>query len=235
MKVKFLVLALFISFNIFADYNLRISYGFLYNEKISGNTLKEGSYDLYGEYYIEPIDKVSIGFGLAYKWPAEYQKVPANLNSNPIDSLVPIYGSVLLSILPDSNIEPYVIGRFGFSIVNQNKNSLARNVQGDIFTSIGMGGYFNDFFLEGTFDKATGYYNLGTKRYNMEYKHFTLRFGYNFNFISNNKVRLHDKQKEVILSDRNLGHDNLEKFDKNGNVIEKQGTYFELEDFQIID
>lgn len=234
MKLRFLVLLLFISLNVFADYNLRASYGFLYNEEISGKSLKGGSYDLYGEYYIEPIDKVSIGFGIAYKWPAEYQS-PGSLNSNPIDSLIPIYGSVLLSILPDSNIEPYAIGRFGFSIVNQNKNSLAKNVQGDLYTSIGLGGYFNDFFLEGTFDRATGYYNLNSKRYNMEYEHFTLRFGYNFNFISKNKVKLHDKQKEIINTKENIPYDNLEKFDKNGDVIEKQGTYIELEDSQIVE
>lgn len=235
MKLRFLVLSLFVSLNAFADYNLRASYGFLFNEEISGRSLKEGSYDLYGEYYIEPVDKVSIGFGIAYKWPAEYRNIPTGLNSNPIDSLVPIYGTVLLSILPDSNIEPYAVGRFGFSIVNQNKNSLAKNVQGDLYTSIGLGGYYNDFFLEGTFDRATGYYNLGTKRYNMEYEHFTLRFGYNFNFISNNKVRLHDKQKEIINTQEDIPYDNLEKFDNKGNVVEKQGTYIELEDFQIIE
>lgn len=236
MKLKSLVLAfVLISFSAFADYNLRVSYGFLYNEKISGKTLKDGSYDLYGEYYIEPLDKVSLGFGIAYKWPAEFSSVPAGLNSNPIDSLIPVYGSVILSILPDSNIEPYLVGRFGFSIINPNKNSLAKNVQGDIYTSIGAGGYYNDFFLEGTMDKATGYYNLGTKRISMDLSHFTLRFGYNFNFISNKKVKLHDKQKEVIIPQKNIEYDNLEKFDEQGNVVEKKGNYKELEDLQIIE
>lgn len=235
MKLKFLVLGILLSFSIFADYNLRVSYGFLYNEELSGKTLKAGSYDLYGEYYVEPVDKVSIGFGVAYKWPAEYKTVPAGLNSNPIDSMIPIYGSVLLSILPDSSIEPYLIGRFGFSIINPNKNSLAKNVQGDIYTSIGAGGYYNDFFLEGTYDKATGYYYLGLKRQTMEYNHFTVRFGYNFNFISNKKIKLHDLQKEVVIPQKNIEYDNLEKFDEKGNVVEKEGNYKELEDFQIIE
>lgn len=235
MKLKFLVLGILFSFSVFADYNLRISYGFLYNEELSGKALQAGSYDLYSEYYVEPIDKVSIGFGIAYKWPAEYKVVPTGLNSNPIDSMIPIYGSVLLSILPDSNIEPYLVGRFGFSIINANKNSFAKNVQGDLFTSIGAGGYYNDFFLEGTFDKATGYYNLGTKRETMEYNHFTVRFGYNFNFIANKKTKLYDSQKEVIVSQKNEQYDNLEKFDEKGNIIEKEGTYKELQDFQIIE
>lgn len=236
MKLKYLVLGFFIiTFQAFADYDLRVSYGFLYNTKLASKPLNSGSYDLYGEYYIEPLDKISMGFGIAYKWPAEYRNVPTGLNSNPIDSIIPVYGSVILSIIPDSIVEPYLIGRLGFGIINPNKNSLAKNVQGDLYTSIGFGGYYNDFFAEATMDKMAGYYTLSNKRYNMDLTHFTLRFGYNFNFISNTKVKLHDLQKEVVLPQKNQNYDNLEKFDGKGNVIEKQGTYKELEDMQIIE
>jgi len=71
-----------LSFSIFADYNLRGSYGFLYNEEISNSALQSGSYELLGEYFIEPLDNISIGFGVAYSWPAEYQSVPTGLNSS---------------------------------------------------------------------------------------------------------------------------------------------------------
>lgn len=237
MKIKVLLFStfLFLSFNIFADYNLRVSYDFLYNEQLSDTPLNDGSYAMYAEYYIEPIDKVSIGLGAAYSWPAEYKTVPAGLNSNPIDSSIPIFGTVILSILPDSNIEPYIIGRLGINIINANKNSNAKNVQGDMFSSIGFGGYYNDFFLEGTYDKSAGYYTLTTKRETLNYTHFSLRFGYQFNFRSNKQVKLYDSQKEFVKPKETQNFDNLEKFDSEGNIIEKVGTYQDLQDLQLIE
>ncbi len=169
MKLKLLILSCLLSFSIFADYNLRGSYGFLYNEEISNSALQSGSYELLGEYFIEPLDNISIGFGVAYSWPAEYQSVPTGLNSNPIDSSIPIYGSIIFSILPDSNIEPYLVGRLGYAVINPNKNSTAKNVQGDIYTSLGVGGYYNNFFLEGTYDKTAGYYTLSGKRKDLDF------------------------------------------------------------------
>lgn len=235
MKLKLLVLMSILSFSIFADYNLRGSYGFLYNEKISDISLQTGSYELSGEYFIEPLDNVAIGFGFAYSWPSEFQSVPTGLKSNPIDSSIPVYGSMVFSILPDSNIEPYLIGRMGYAIINANKNSAAKNVQGDIYTSLGIGGYYNDFFLEGTYDKTAGYYTLNSKRKDLDFTRFTLRIGYRFNFVNENKTKLHNLQKEVVLPVKNVGYDNLEKFDEEGNIIEKTGTYQEIDDFQIVE
>mgnify|MGYP003444951789 FL=1 len=235
MKLKLLILSCLLSFSIFADYNLRGSYGFLYNEEISNSALQSGSYEILGEYFIEPLDNISIGFGVAYSWPAEYQSVPTGLNSNPIDSSIPIYGSIIFSILPDSNIEPYLVGRLGYAVINPNKNSTAKNVQGDIYTSLGVGGYYNNFFLEGTYDKTAGYYTLSGKRKDLDFTRFTLRLGYKFDFVNNKKTKLHDLQKEIVLPIKNVEYDNLEKFDEKGNIIEKTGTYQEIEDLQIVE
>jgi len=235
MKLKLLILSCLLSFTIFADYNLRGSYGFLYNEEVSNTALQSGSYELLGEYLIEPLDNIAIGFGVAYSWPAEFQSIPTGLKSNPIDSSVPVYGTIIFSILPDSNIEPYLVGRLGYAVINPNKNSAAKNVQGDIYTSLGMGGYYNNFFLEGTYDKTAGYYTLSSKRKDLDFTRFTLRIGYKFDFVNNKKTKLHDLQKEIVLPVKNVGYDNLEKFDEKGNIIEKTGTYQEIDDLQIVE
>ena len=234
MKIRIFLLSFLLSFTIFADYDLRGSYGFLYNEQISNKPLASGSYSMTGEYYIEPLDRVSIGFGAIYSWPAEFKTIPKTLKSNPIDTLIPIYGSIILSILPDSPIEPYLIGRLGYTVMNPNKNSAAKNLQGDMYTSIGFGGYYNDFFLEGTYDSSKGYYTLSSKNVVLDYTHFTLRFGYRFNFERKDKKNLFDTKKEIIIPNIK-DYDNLEKFDDKGNIIEKKGTYQELEDYQIIE
>lgn len=235
MKSKLFLLLFLVSFSIFADYNLRTSYGFLYNEEVAGISLESGSYELTGEYFIEPLDNVSIGFGVSYTWPAELSKVPTGLKSNPIDSCIPVFGSVIFSILPDSDIEPYIVARLGYTIVNANKNSAAQNVQGDIYTSLGVGGYYNNFYLEGTYDKMSGYYSYNSKRSDLDFTRFTLRIGYKFDFVNNKKVKLHDMEREIVLPQKNIGYDNLEKFDEKGNIVEKKGIYQELNEMQIIE
>ena len=224
-----------LTLNSFADYSIRLSYAFLNNEEIAGNSLQSGSYDINGEYFVEPLDNMALGFGIAYSWPAEFKNASKTINSNPIDSAIPIYGSILVKIFPESNIEPYLIGRLGYSVINSNKNSKATDVQGDLYKSIGVGGYFNNFLMELTYDETDGYYTLNSKRQDIDFSRFSLRIGYKFNFVKREEKTLHDDTRKVILPIKENNYDNYEEFNENGKKKKKKGEYEDIGSVQIID
>lgn len=219
----------------YADFSLRLAYGFLFNDQINDSALQDGSYDLGGEFLINPLDDISIGFGVQYTWPAEYETVPDNLLSNPINTSVPIYGVAVYNIMPDSTIEPYVIGRLGYGLVTANPNSAATSIIGDFFYSVGIGGIFNNFYVEGSYDVNHGNYAYNYKNVDYNFVRFTLRIGYTFEFTNKSSQTLYNSQVEVIKEDTNRTYDNLEIYDDEGNIEKKKGTYKELKDFKIID
>lgn len=240
-KNKFIFIMLlfcFVSLNALGDYSLRLAYGMMNKEEISGYGLSDGSYDLSGEFLIDPLESVSVGFGVQYIWPAEYSTFPENKNivSNPINSITPLYGIAVVNIMPDSNISPYLIGRLGYGFASSNPNSNAKDLTGDLHYSLGIGGVFKNFFAELTYDVNSGSYSYsnGTSE-SYELQRFTLRFGYWFKFVTHDRHNIHDEQIEVIKSDGIKEIDNLEIYDDEGNIKNKQGSYRELRDFKIID
>lgn len=231
-----MLLSLMISLETLSDYSLRLSYGFMMNDKINGNSLTDGSYDLTAEFLIDPIESISVGFGLQYVWPEEYKSAPETIGSNPINSSVPIYGVAIFNMMPDSTIEPYAVGRFGYGFATVNPNSNVKEITGDLYYSIGIGGIFNNFYVETTYDVNTGtlFPNVGRAQ-DYEFKRFTVRFGYGFKFITTSRRSLYDEQVEVVRDTRFRQVDNLEEYDDEGNIVNKQGSYRELRDFKIIE
>ncbi len=237
MKKFILKTLLFVSITtaIFADFNLRLSYGTMFNDKINDYALQDGSYDLAVEFLVDPVDNISIGFGAQYVWPAEFESVPDGLGSNPINTSLPIYGVMLFNIMPDSTIEPYLVGRLGYSFVTPNPYSAINNVTGDLYYSIGLGGIFNNFYIEGSYDVNHGSYKVGYSNQDYNFSRFTIRFGYSFEFTNTSKESLYNDQIEVIKETPVIPYDNLEVYDEEGNIKRKQGDYKELKDFKIID
>ncbi len=220
---------------IIADFNLRLSYGSMFNDQINEYTLQDGSYDLAVEFLVNPLDNISIGFGSQYVWPAEFESIPDSLGSNPINTSLPMYGILLFNIMPDSTIEPYLVGRLGYSFITPNPYSTINNITGDLYYSVGIGGIFNNFYIEGSYDVNHGSYRVGYKNNDYDFSRFTIRFGYTFEFTNDAKDSLYNNQIEVIKETPNIPYDNLETFDNDGNIEKKQGTYKELRDFKIID
>lgn len=237
MKKVIIKMLLFISItaSIFADFSLRLSYGTMLNDEINNYGLQDGSYDLALEFLVDPLDNISIGFGGQYVWPAEFESVPDGLGSNPINTSLPIYGIMLFNIMPDSTIEPYLIGRLGYSFVTPNPYSAISNITGDLYYSIGIGGIFNNFYLEGSYDVNHGSYKVGYSSNDYDFTRFTIRFGYAFELTNTSKESLYNNQIEVIKETPNIPYDNLEVYDQDGNIQKKQGSYKELKDFKIVD
>lgn len=238
-KNKFIFIMLlfcFVSASALADYSLRLAYGMMYKDDINGSGLSDGSYDLSGEFLIDPLESVSVGFGLQYIWPAEYSTFPENIISNPINSIMPVYGIAIVNIMPDSNIEPYLVGRLGYGFASSNPNSNVGDLTGDLHYSLGVGGVFKNFFAELTYDVNSGsysYLNGTSERYDLT--RFTLRVGYWFKFVAHDRHNLHNDQIEIINTNGTKEIDNLEIYDDEGNIKNKQGSYRELRDFKIID
>lgn len=236
-KIISIILLFFtVSVSLLADYSLRLSYGMMFNDKLNNYDLSDGSYDLSGEFLIDPLESVSVGFGVQYIWPAEYSSYPEDITSNPINSSVPVYGIAIIRIMPDSNIEPYLVGRLGYGFANSNPNSNVGDINGDLHYSIGAGGVFKNFYAEITYDVNNGSYSYSDGRSETyELQRFTLRFGYWFKFVTHDRHNLHDQQVEVVNPKGTKQIDNLEIYDDEGNIKNKKGSYRELRDFKIID
>lgn len=240
MKNKKIILTMllfsFLTLEVLADYSLKLSYGMMMNDKFNGRSLAQGSYDITAEMMVKPLDFVSFGFGLQYVWPDEFQNKEFTLGSNPIDSSMPVYGVAIYNFMPDSNIAPYIIGRLGYGFTNANPNSNIKDIAGDAFYSLGVGGTFKNFFVETTYDVNTGNYTMNSGYgESYDYTRFTVRFGYWFKFIKNQKFSLHDEQKTFENQQTIRTYDNLEVFDEDGSIKYKKGDHVELRDFKIID
>ncbi|TDT72250.1 hypothetical protein EV215_0038 [Hypnocyclicus thermotrophus] len=235
MKKIFITIFILISYNVYANFDLDISYGLANNAQLAGRDLSAGSYEINLEYLAQDYDFASVGAGISFFSIKDYSDY-ATFGSHPLYSIIPIYGIFKYTFIPDGTIEPYFKGKLGFGISIKDVNVNEGSVENGVYYSLGLGAKFYDYFLELSFAKNDGsFIYVDKNNESMAYNRVVFSIGYNLKFITTGEKTLYDKQKEYIApkSTRN-NYDSIETFDKDGNIIEKEGDIKRLEDFKII-
>lgn len=215
-------------------YNLDLSYGLANSATLAGNSLESGAYQLNLVYMARSYDTLSVGAGASYVWPSAYAETADEYN--PVDFIIPVYGVIKYEIMPEATIEPYIIGKAGFGFAVPNSNIEGNEISNGLYYSVGAGAVVNDFFAEFTYDINQGNYsttNDGSGQ--IEYTRFTISIGYKLRFTNPEEDTYYNKQVEYVNPKRERTFDNVEVYDENGELIERDGEINNLTDYKIID